>query len=199
MRFKFWGLNVKYRAQRGRNSEKMAFLSPKKANCEVSLRKGPVFSDLGIKFSVNVTKLSINFFNLKGGGGNSLPWVRHWSAYQIHIQEKTTARVFASLGHLKIRKTDQKTTFLAREGCSKTKKLKLSKGISRTYTKSTDQISTSQLNLKESYAKNKRKREQNWSKTTFLGLWGDDEIGLKSQNLRKGVSMAPTKYPISTS
>ena len=46
------GLNAKSWAQRRKNFEKMVM----------------VFSDLSIKFGVNVTKLSI-FFSLRGGGG----------------------------------------------------------------------------------------------------------------------------------
>ena len=44
------GWNVKFRAQRGWNFEKMVFSSPKKSNCEVSLRKWWIFGNLGIKF-----------------------------------------------------------------------------------------------------------------------------------------------------
>ena len=64
------GLNVKYRVQRGQNFEKMVFLSPKKSNCKVSLRKRQVFSDFSIKFRVNATKLSI--FSSWGGGYSPL-------------------------------------------------------------------------------------------------------------------------------
>ena len=68
------------RGKRGRNFEKMVFLSHKKPNCEVSFRKWWVFSDLGNKFSVNVTKLSI-FSPVKGEATIPLapPWVRRCS------------------------------------------------------------------------------------------------------------------------
>ena len=56
---------MKSRAHQERNFEKLVFLSPEKSNCEVSKRNWWVFSDLGIKFSVKVTKLSI-FSPLKG-------------------------------------------------------------------------------------------------------------------------------------
>ena len=56
----------------GKNFEKMVFSSPKTwilrkwfLNFEVSLRNWWVFSDLGIKFGINITKLSI-FSPLKG-------------------------------------------------------------------------------------------------------------------------------------
>ena len=55
-------LSVKSWAQRGRNFKKMLLLSPIKSNCEVSSTKWRIFSDLGIKFGVNVTKFSIFSF-----------------------------------------------------------------------------------------------------------------------------------------
>ena len=74
------------RAQRGQNLEKYVFLSPEKSNCEISKTKWWVFSGLGIKFNVNVIKLS-SFSPL--GGGNysllSLPQVRHWYPFTLAL------------------------------------------------------------------------------------------------------------------
>ena len=67
---------MKSRAQRGRNFEKIVFLSPEKSIFKVSLRRWWVFSDLGIEFRVHATKLSI-FSSLRGGGIAPLPpWLR---------------------------------------------------------------------------------------------------------------------------
>ena len=43
----------------GQNFKEIVYLGPKKSIFEVSVIKWRVFSDLGIKFRVNVTKLSI--------------------------------------------------------------------------------------------------------------------------------------------
>ena len=59
-----WVSNLKDLTWNSERSEgeilkKMVCSSPKKSNCEVAWRKWWVFSDVGFKFSINVTKLSI--------------------------------------------------------------------------------------------------------------------------------------------